>query len=259
MIGDIIMVYVNFIEEIEKWKPIIDDNIKEIYEVSDWGRVRNKNTGYIMNPMLTHDGYYSINLQKNTGYKNNCKRRVHRLVLKAFNPLRDYKDMISHHINENKLDNILTNLRWCTIEEHKSIHSNTVNIKSGEDAPNAKHSNLVAAQICLLTKRKLNVVEILQNINLPNTRNNRNFIYSIQKGKVYKKISKAYNLPTYDLQRKYLSEDVVRTICLYFELNKSYREICELLNIQYNGRNISKLSSIKNHKTFIKITSEYNF
>jgi len=62
----------------EVWKTITDyDN----YEVSSFGRVRNKNTGHIKNLQENSDGKYKVNLWKNNKGSN---LTVHRLVVSHF-------------------------------------------------------------------------------------------------------------------------------------------------------------------------------
>lgn len=92
----------------EQWKDIADfDN----YEVSDLGRVRNKKTKRILR--LGSDGrkgYLHVDLCKDG--EHNFKR-IHRLVAEAFipNPLNLQQ---INHIDENKTNNCVDNLEWCT-------------------------------------------------------------------------------------------------------------------------------------------------
>ena len=81
------------------------------YEVSDHGDVRNAKTKRILSQTLTSNGYYKLKLTDDSGV---CQtRRVHRLVALAHLPNPHGYDCIDH-INEDKLDNHVDNLRWCT-------------------------------------------------------------------------------------------------------------------------------------------------
>jgi len=80
---------------------------EELYEVSTLGNVRNIKTNRVLIPNF--DGYYyNVNLSKNGKQRT---IRIHRLVAIAFleNP-NEYKCI--DHINLNKLDNRVDNLRW---------------------------------------------------------------------------------------------------------------------------------------------------
>ena len=78
------------------------------YEVSNLGRVRNKNTGKILKPRKSNSGYFYVSFYKD-GKEHN--RFIHRLVAKTFisNP-NNYPEV--NHINEDKEDNCIDNLEW---------------------------------------------------------------------------------------------------------------------------------------------------
>lgn len=87
----------------EIWKDI--DGF-ENYQVSTWGRVRNKDK--ILKPYVTEKGYLKINLYKN----GTCsKNRVNRLVAQAFIPNPDNLPQVDH-LDGNKWNNSISNLRW---------------------------------------------------------------------------------------------------------------------------------------------------
>src|SRR5437868_4838767 len=110
--------YFKFLEDkkIEVW--VLIKEYKN-YQVSNWGKVRVKETGKEMK------------LEGKTGYlvvllNNNGKRRsfsVHRLVAQAFliNPKPLDYDVIEH-INGNKLDNNVCNLKWSTQSQKMKNH-----------------------------------------------------------------------------------------------------------------------------------------
>lgn len=96
----------------EEWKDVV--GYEGLYEVSNLGRVRNKQTGKVLKPKLGKRwGYYTINLCKD---KKRSTKTIHRLVALAWIPRVDGdKDQINH-INEIKTDNRVENLEWCTVE-----------------------------------------------------------------------------------------------------------------------------------------------
>lgn len=99
----------------EIWKPVPIDAFKNLYQISNLGRVKNVGTYNtckkgIMNPMVDSDGYLHVRLYNNRVSKDVS---IHRLVALAFisNP-NNYKYV--NHKDENIKNNIVSNLEWCT-------------------------------------------------------------------------------------------------------------------------------------------------
>lgn len=98
----------------EVWK-VINDYPK--YEVSNYGRVRNRKTNIIITPRITNRGYLRVALYSDNGKKYGKDITVHSLVLNAFTikPKGNYEP---DHVNLNRCDNRLENLRWVTHKEN---------------------------------------------------------------------------------------------------------------------------------------------
>jgi hypothetical protein len=85
------------------------------YKLYSDGRIEALSTKKVfVNPSLTSDGYYQVNvisrLAKN-GYRHSIK--LHRLIALAFVPNpQGYKEV--NHIDGNKLNNNADNLEWCS-------------------------------------------------------------------------------------------------------------------------------------------------
>jgi len=91
----------------ELWKPIEDT----MFEVSNYGRIRNKNTLHIKEQRLSKCGYLRINLV----YQGKKKTLpVHRLVALAFIQNPSGYDCVNHK-DECKTNNHVDNLEWCTV------------------------------------------------------------------------------------------------------------------------------------------------
>ncbi len=98
----------------EIWKDIV--GYEGLYQVSNLGRVKSlynykRNGTNILTPRLKK-GYYTVGLRKN-GKRN--WRGVHRLIAQAFIPNPNNYPCVNHK-DENKLNNVLENLEWCTIK-----------------------------------------------------------------------------------------------------------------------------------------------
>ena len=93
---------------------------ENIYEVSSFGRIRNKETGHIKAFHITKFGYCRLTLYKG---KLSKKYAVHRLVAEAFIPNPQNKPQVNH-IDGNKQNNRVDNLEWVTQTENM-IHAYT--------------------------------------------------------------------------------------------------------------------------------------
>ena len=86
----------------------------EKYEVSNLGRVRNIKSGRMLKPHLNHNGYLKHHLYRHDKQK---ELFLHRIIATAFIDNPGKKPQVNH-IDENKLNNDLSNLEWCTGREN---------------------------------------------------------------------------------------------------------------------------------------------
>ena len=120
------------------------------YEVSNFGRVRNFKSSKLMSLSKNSDGYYHIQFCKNGKFKT---KRVHRLVAETFIPNIHNKSCIDH-INNDKNDNNVLNLRWVSIDENCMNRSLNCNNKSNFKGVNwYKSKNKWNAQIQVRGKK----------------------------------------------------------------------------------------------------------
>ena len=107
------------------WKEV--KGYENSYQVNECGDVRSiRNDKHIISPKTTNSGYLQVHLYKN----GKCKAfLVHRLVASAFliNPY-DYETV--NHIDENKLNNHVDNLEWCSLKMNNEKYNNNHPIKT---------------------------------------------------------------------------------------------------------------------------------
>lgn len=122
------------LERKEIWRDI--KGYEGLYQVSNLGRVKrlaglrmykNSPSRYfnerILKPKKDKNGYLLVGLSK-----NGATLKVHRLVANAFIPNPNNYPCINH-IDENKENNSVENLEWCTIEYNNRY--GTAKIRSG--------------------------------------------------------------------------------------------------------------------------------
>lgn len=100
----------------EIWKPIKYEG----YEVSNFGRIKSykmdKVNGKILKPTKSTKGYLQLDISLDgRKRKNRVHLSVHRLVAEAFIPNPNNLPQVNHK-DENKENNYVDNLEWCTNE-----------------------------------------------------------------------------------------------------------------------------------------------
>ena len=109
----------------EIWLPI--EGYENLYEVSNLGRVRRiesfvnckagskrKVSGKILKPRTNTCGYLMVRLSKNGIWRDFL---LHRLVSAAFIPNPNNLPQVNH-LSEDKLNNSVENLEWCSAKEN---------------------------------------------------------------------------------------------------------------------------------------------
>jgi len=111
---------------LEEFKTIKDfDN----YLISNFGNVKSVKTNRILKPAIASHGYYNVSIRKD---KKTYTKLIHKLVAETFIENPDDKQCVDH-IDNNKLNNNIDNLRYATPQENirncKLYSTNTSGIK----------------------------------------------------------------------------------------------------------------------------------
>ena len=114
----------------EIWKDI--PNYEGLYQISNYGNIKNIKRNRIKKLTINKDGYYITKLSKNNKKKIYL---IHRLVADTFLIKNNYKshknennininELVVNHKHENKLNNHVENLEWCTTKYNVLYSSN---------------------------------------------------------------------------------------------------------------------------------------
>ena len=184
----------------EEWLPVNDDRIKPIYEVSNFGSVRNIETGKelkarpISSNRTNSKPYYAyalISKSKNPKYIHKTK---HRIVMETFDPIDNMDQMTVNHEDGNKENCQKSNLNW-TSQKENNKHARDTGLVTGIFGSNHCMSKLNEEQVHLICQYLidgLSYKEILYKIGLDDTWNNRDLIGNIKRKISWKHISCNY-------------------------------------------------------------------
>lgn len=116
----------------EVWKNV--QGYEGFYQVSNLGRVRSLDRtiidsigrnrlykGKLLKPIIDSHGYFEVRLCKGTNRK---PPHIHRLVAQAFLP-NPKKLPCINHIDENKQNNAVSNLEWCSYKYNNNYGTRT--------------------------------------------------------------------------------------------------------------------------------------
>ncbi len=136
----------------EEWKRIVfDDNIsdKEKFKISNYGRIINcKGKQEYLQSISFINGYQNLPVKQNSG--KGTSRYVHKLVAQHFLDQNDGVYVI--HLNYDKTDNRVMNLKWATKKEKEQHQFSNPKYNSVRRITNSKLSEGRVRMI----KKKLN-------------------------------------------------------------------------------------------------------
>lgn len=100
-------------KEIWKIHPVYTE-----YEISTFGNVRRKSTQYVMTASINGRGYSVVHLRAGIKSENGKYCRVHKLVAETFLGDAPGPEYECDHLDRNRQNNYLGNLRWATHPEN---------------------------------------------------------------------------------------------------------------------------------------------
>ncbi len=129
----------------------------ENYSVSDLGNVRNDKTGRILKPRYDGRGYFNVAL---TNIKTRYDKKIHKLVAEAFLINPENKKCVDH-IDNNKLNNKLINLRFATRRENSQNASLSSNNTSGTKGVSWRKKTMKWCAMITINGKRINLGSFL--------------------------------------------------------------------------------------------------
>ena len=180
--------------EPEIWKALYYDNIKpDMYEISNMGNIRNKNTDKQLSLCPSEKGYMMATLRCCNNKTRSIK--IHRLVAKLFVPGETQEKCEVDHINCDKRDNRASNLRWVTHLENirYAYKNNLIPILRGEQNSSCKVTEKEVREICeLLVSFNGNVAEVHRYLQLKGYMYKKSYIQDIKLKRTWVHVSDNY-------------------------------------------------------------------
>lgn len=218
----------------EIFKELFIEEINRKINISNKGRFLRYNNS-ISNGSLNKFGYISI-------FINDKKFNIHRLVMMAFNPIDNYKEMVVDHIDGNKSNNNLENLRWCTYAENTQFY----HINNDKDG----HKNTMRSVIVTYVnyenysfEYKYNsIVEASKNIGFSNSQLKR--ILSSKNKTEYLQDNRGIFYIRYEIEVVKLKKEINKIAVNQFDMNGNYIKTHDSLTKAANSIGVDNPSNI---------------
>lgn len=261
--------YIVINDEKERWVDLEYPNVQPIYEISNYGDIRFKETKEYVNKLVysydrdESDSYYVVSLRTIKHWNDTIG--VHILV--AWMYCKHPKDMdkvkyVPNHLDSNHFNNYYKNLEWITYWEnskHGILHGRIkgTTMSNGEKLI---YTRGMVETILELLQDGYKPIEICKRLDVeegvyPQV---KALIKDLKRKRTHKDISANYNIK--HEKRNLFSLDTVHEICKLLQKNYSDDEIISELNIPDEDKDmvLHKIYNIKHKIAFVKISDMYN-
>lgn len=262
---------------VSSFMPEVDDR----YWVSNFGKVYDEVNQGLIKPFIPSNGYWAVTLQLKKGcYINHNQHSIittiHRLVCTAFNGFPPDPSYHVNHKNSIRYNNYYKNLEWLTPKENVAHSFLEGHRGVGENANRNIYPEETVRHICRLLEQGITDHKtICQEVFHDDVKQTyKTLIYNIHSKKFWTSVSCDYNFEVNDPKKFVFTDDQVHYICRFFQEHPELvhgakgvtRRICREMGIDLSA--ISKedamvyktaINNIRHHKTYLHISSQYNF
>ena len=244
----------------ETWKTIeYEDIVKDKYEVSDKGRIRNKSTLKILkgNNPKNEQGYVRVCLKTYNGRK---KFPVHRLVMYMFSEDHRHYLEVNHKIPgyEGKRCNSLENLEYMSRLENAGYAVKTHMYHTCEDHHKALFTNEEVHQICKYFSEGISMNKVIKLMGFQDIEHIDAYISRIKNRESWTEISCLYEWDNDEIIYKTYKKHDIERMCKFIFIEKIKISIIVEIFPQYNRKKLKNvLKKIKQGKLYKSISSKY--
>lgn len=228
------------------------------YIISEHGIIENYNTGEVLKENIKNAGYKYVRLPID---ENNNKRNfyVHRVMLNTYDPIDNPNDYVVDHIDLDRGNNNIYNLRWLTQKEN--IHHS---IKQGTFTQHKDQGVLTdddVHYICRGLEKGLNPMDLYPKFK---DKVELTTIQKIKTGTIHKGIYANYDIHHRKNKYKYNWKSMVVSVCDLLEKNLTTREIADTLNFD-TSETLERqkfwkfVKRIREKESYVNISENYNF
>lgn len=178
-------------------------NYEGLYSIDENGNIFSHISGKILKQHANHRGYFMVSLYKDGKVKNHV---IHRLVALTYIPNPNNLPEIDH-IDTNRQNNNINNLRWCTRKENCN---NPLSLKHAGDSRKGERHYLYGKSLSEEIKAKMSISKIGH----PTSKETRIKIGNANRGRIMS-----------EEQKRRLSESH-KGKCVGKE-NKNAKEVCQ--------------------------------
>ena len=171
------------------WKPYYIDNEITVYDISEYGDVRNRETGRTLKPYLHSSGYLYIDIYHK---KKRYTKKIHRMVAETYIPVHYVGEEIVNHEDGIKTHNHYKNLKWCThsYNTQHAYDNGLLKQKKGTVHFKAKFSEEDILKACEMLSRGVTLRTISNEIGL-----SISALQHIRKRRIHADLSKDFIFP----------------------------------------------------------------
>ena len=202
--------------------------------------------------------YVIVSAEDFTGKR--CNLRVNRAVLMAFKPMDNYDGWEAHHIDENTMNNTLSNLEWKSHLDNCREHY----VTTLEDGKTYIYTDEMVHNMCYYLSLSMPYEDIAKTLGIPYGDDIKSYLTALRGKKIRRDISDQYVFPNKMRNTAILSDEEIAHVCELMEYGFRNWEIVANMEDVWKDRCSKKsftglVEKIRSRKRFTRISDNFKF